>query len=268
MKKALRGGVIFVIRKVDEFAQALTTIGTLAAVAAMIGVTYLLWVLTVTQLNVAVGAPSAFKSHADTALGWLGIDVVKLRTDQYVGVLSSVIGSVAVLVTLWFSVTTTVNYFRQRSALSRSAVIRKEAVELDGTDDLEIMLKYFKHADAVTVFSGDFSWLKINHELLRHVRRLAAEEKISFVSYKPRETVRRAAGEELFELLERFFRFEPSCRLKCSLVTINQSRVFLYKVDRTIEGGGRSVCVVSSKDDARYLLETLDVLCGRYAGAT
>jgi CRISPR/Cas system-associated endoribonuclease Cas2 len=119
----------------------------------------------------------------------------------------------------------------------------------------------------VIVFSGDFSWIKQNEDLETEIKRLSSEHKISFVSYKSANVVESAIGSALYtEFHERGqFRFDQNAQLKCSLVKINHSKIFIYKVDREAEGGDKNVCIIPGKDDARYLLETLESLCQQYA---
>ncbi len=246
-----------------EIVRAATTLGILLAILAMFYSAFVLVSLTSTQVSVSFGWSPVFKSHTDGVLNLLGFKAADMSNQQYVSVLSALVGSMAVVVTLWFAIATLLKYIEQRRELANKAVIKKEIVHLDGKDDLAIMLRYFKDADAVTVFSGDFSWLLVDEKLRFQVNRLVRERKISFVSYKDELIVRNSVG-QLYDQFAPYFRYEPSCRLKCSLVTINQTRVFLYKVDTTAEGGDKSVCIVSSKDEARYLLETLNTLCARY----
>jgi hypothetical protein len=237
----------------------------LLSMLMMFFTTYILVTFTFTQVALSVGSSTSFKKQTDFFLSLINIETNNLNPTQYTALLAAVIGAVAVLVTLWFSVASLISYLKHRNELSKKALIQKEMVYTDGEEDLKVMLRYYKNANSVIVFSGDFSWISKNNELLRVIQRLSSESKISFVSYKSANVVESAIGSTLYNEFHQRFRFDQDTQLKCSLVKINHSKVFIYKVDREVEGGDKNVCIIPGKDDARYLLETLESLCKQYA---
>ena len=245
--------------RLERFFVSITTI---TAIIAMFACTIILISFTATQMNTEIGVGSIYKDISNWTLNTAGISVADLNNQQYRSLLVSFTGSIAVLVTLWFSIITTIKYIYNRSELKRHSLIKKERIYQDGTDDLNVMLRFYKKADKVTVFSGDFSWINANTKLKSVILRLASEKKISLVSYKSRDDVIKAINDtEIFETLEPRFIFDNEMKIKCSLVNTNQSSAFLYKVDKLVEGGGLNVCIISSRDDANYLLETLASFC-------
>lgn len=250
---------------ISEVANKFSDIAILFAVALMFGVTAILVSALFVQISFLLGIEpySIFSSISEWLLSTFGIARDELSQQQYLSSLSVLTGAFAVLVTLWFSLTTAVNFIKYKRKLEKRSIIRKRLVIQDGTDDLKIMHEYYKKADFVVVFSGDFSWLNQNQKLWESIRRLASARKISLVSYKDESHVEDMAGDAYREL-KPFFHFAPQKKLKCSLVKINQNLYFLYKVDETIDGSNINICVLTSRAEANYLLETLSNLCGEY----
>jgi hypothetical protein len=232
----------------------------------MLGCTYVLVAFTATQVAVATKqAPvPVLAGSTRWILSIVGVDTSKVTASDYPDVLSAAVGAVAVLVTLWYSVTTTAAFFRYKKDLQRKALVREEPVYQEGRDDLDAMEKYYRGAESVIVFSGDFSWLNSSHPLVAETDRLCQSRKIKFVSYKTEQDVRAGLGQR-FSAYETQFVFDSGIKLKCSLVQKGQRKVLLYVADTTVDSdGAKKVCVISGKDEAQYLLQTIDELCKNY----
>lgn len=239
----------------------LISIFTISAIFAMITATVVLVAFTETQISISLGNPSILKSVTDAVLDLLGVNYNGLSTDKYLSLLSSATGSVAVLVTLWFSVVTTVKYYNHRLEVERRSLVQMIPVYEDGKEDLDVMLKFYRKAEHVTVYSGDFSWISLNKDLKNEIIRLVSEKKISLVSYKSEAIVKQAIQDDnLYEKLRIMFSFDSHVDKKCSLVQSGSRKMFLYKVDRELEGGNKSVCILFGKGEGEYLVESISSL--------
>lgn len=238
---------------------------SLLSIIAMFLCTIVLITFTITQITTSMGTTVIFKDTTDWILTLLGFDIDNLTNNKYVSILGMISSVVAVLVTLWFSVITTIKYFRQKHELRKKSLIKKEYIHEDGKDDLEVMYNYYKKADEVIVFSGDFSWLDKHEKLKEIILLLVYERKITFVSYKSEEFVERSISNiKLYEEIKCRFKFDSDLKIKCSLVKANQGIVFLSKVDNTIEGGDKNIFVISGRNDGRDLLNTISAFCNPF----
>lgn len=57
-------------------------------------------------------------------------------------------------------------------------------------DDLKVMLEYYKRAEEITVFAGDFNWINSNTDLKNVILSLARQNKIRLISNKDRDRVK------------------------------------------------------------------------------
>jgi hypothetical protein len=261
--------MIWVYKLLDRSERWLVSAFIFVAIALMLVCTLVLGIFTAVQVATSVGASTVLSGYVAWILAFVDVDVSTLKPEQYVALLGSFTGSVAVLVTLWFAVVTMVKYWQSVQQSKARSLIKKEAVYRDGIDDIETMLRFYKKATKVTVFAGDFSWIAKNDELAKEVERLVSERKISFVSYKDEENVKKAISDStLYERYRSCFHHDRRLKgLKCSLVQVGLTSVLLYKVDNSALGGERNVCVIIGKDDAESLLDALTSLCAQYEPA-
>lgn len=232
------------------------------AIGFLILATTLLMSLAVDQFDHKSTAGTLSRTINQTLLELFGIDHSNFGKQEYQQVLSTIMAAVTVLVTLWFAVVTFIKHIHNKSVLRREGYIETNPVYQTGKEDLACMLKYFRSASEVTVFSGDFSWIKDNVELRNQVIRLADEEKISFISSKSKSRVKSAiSNDSVFDSLAHLFHFNSGIEVKCSIVSNNSNSVLLYKVDDSYKHGDVKVCVASGKGDAYYLLKAIRAFC-------
>lgn len=155
-------------------------------------------------------------------------------------------------------------YKQVKRQIEEANPIRTYPVNTD-EDDIEVMLQYYKGAEEVVVFAGDFSWIKDNPGMYEIVSELLKRNKIKLVSSKTEEEVCRSFSNDMpmFENLKKSMKFNNPERLKCSLVTHpGHEQAFLYKVTSFSESSShnKAVCVVTPKDEAKALCSMLSLL--------
>ncbi len=96
-----------------------------------------------------------------------------------------------------------------------------------GVEDIATMTSYYKDADFVTVFSGDFSWLAKEDDISREVDRLANDRKIQFHSSRNRTEVAAAMGQAKLNQYLPLFRFSSPAGFKASLVQMQGGAQYL-----------------------------------------
>jgi len=111
-------------------------------------------------------------------------------------------------------------------------------VKKAGVDDLEEMLKRYRGADELTIFSGGFDWIGLNEELKNLLLDFAEGGKLTLISFRSQDKVKAAfekeKREDLFEKLNKSLgdRFKFGSGLdgvKCSVIKILGEHRFLFR---------------------------------------
>jgi len=188
-----------------------------------------------------------------------------LEQGEYNKVLSSGIALSTVVVSLLPSVSSLNEITKFKKKVNMSAPIEKKSVGMEEGPDLKVMLDFYKIADKVIVLSGGFSWLPKNEELKSVILKLSEEKKISLVSYRAEEDVKKqVVQEDLFENLKENFIFNSGKRgAKCSLVETKNELVFLYRDGNPHTKKGY-VCIVRDESEGKSLLRTIHDLLLEY----
>ncbi|KKL14128.1 hypothetical protein LCGC14_2518880 [marine sediment metagenome] len=108
-------------------------------------------------------------------------------------------------------------------------------VKKAGYDDIEEMLKRYKHADEVTIFSGGFDWIGKNKDMKDFLLKLANDNKLKLVSFREYEKVKKSFENkghgdlfgEFHGILNDSFKFNSGLYgIKCSLIkTLGENRL-------------------------------------------
>ena len=207
--------------------------------------------------------PAVFQRFAQAFVLVLGVDIRSIPAAQAGSLFAPLQNAILVIVSTWFALLPVLVLAKWRMRARRREVVRAMPVRDGNGDDLEIMRRYYKGAEEIIVFSGDFSWITESDPLQAEIRRLAKSEKIKLISYKTAAQVESAMGNPpLFGELKACFAFQSPARVKCSLVSYTGGRVFLYRLSQPgVEGGEPKVCVLREAENTRPLLEALRVLC-------
>lgn len=129
-----------------------------------------------------------------------------------------------------------------------------------GDDDFDIMSKYYFGAQRVTVYAGDFDWLKNNEKISGTVSRLISEGKIFLVSSKTAGEVREAIGADLFDSVKKYLSFQNSSDMRGSIIEYEGNvRTFIYRY-REPRDGDIFICAVRDFGQGRFLLDQIKKL--------
>lgn len=127
-------------------------------------------------------------------------------------------------------------------------------------DDFDIMSKYYSGAQRVTVYAGDFDWLKNNEKISETVSRLISEGRIYFVSSKSATEVREAIGTDLFDSVKHRLSFQNSSDMRGSIIEHEGNvRTFIYRY-REPRDGDIFICAVRDFGQGRFLLDQIKKL--------
>lgn len=99
-------------------------------------------------------------------------DAVKSTLEFTANLLVAVIG-------IALSIGTLGSYFMKLRAVRHKASFQKREIHETGVDDIKIMLKYYKGADMVKIYSGTFGWVRKNKEMKETLMNLAEANKLS-----------------------------------------------------------------------------------------
>ena len=205
------------------------------------------------------GCPKRIVQYADwTAEKFLRADVKKLEEEgKYAPVVSDLVVALAFVVAVVPLIQAYVYRKRLRRKLQGAHGLEVFKVKKEGVDDLEKMLEYFEGAEHITVFCGDFDWLrpssidrnpkfsKCSKRRKKKIRSMmgrmkdfvtgyASEEKITLVSSKSKKLVESALRDDgddsLFRVLKKRFVFGEDVGIKCPLIEkVNENYTFLYR---------------------------------------
>jgi dephospho-CoA kinase len=140
--------------------------------------------------------------------------------------------------------------------------------------DLELMKRSFADAREVTIFSGDFSFLTEDEQLLEELRFLGQKERLVLVSHKSREEVFEAVklhhhARSLIEALIQAnrIRFKSGLGVHCSVVHKWDHREVLYRYlsPERSRVSDYNMCILVGRREARPILDAIEMVRGRWA---
>lgn len=202
--------------------------------------------------------PALWANATDFTFKILGIDPSDNR-NAHLEAISIVLNAGIYLISLFLAILPVVTYMRYRTKIKNERSIRTWKVKR-GEGDIEEMLKAYRGASNVTVFSGDFSWLSRSNpskeRLLEEICNLAEVNKIDLISHKSESTVQQKVGNGIYNELCDSFLFAEDLNLKCSLVEYDEyNSKFLY-LNPGVQGDPNFV-IVRSSDRSRRLMGAL-----------
>ncbi|MCD4779051.1 MAG: hypothetical protein K8S27_00670 [Candidatus Omnitrophica bacterium] len=258
LKKLLGIYVSLLLSEINKYSDIISNLIVIIGFIILVFFSVILLSLAWTQISIVYGQNQDDEMLSDNIFEIIGINVDNLSPNQHSELLLFSSSIVAILVSFWFGIVPTFQYIRKKINIKKKAIIQIKKVYNDGIDDLIIMLKYYKMADNVSVYAGDFDWLAKNENLKKEIERLAKENKIRLYSYKNAEAVSKNINDiELFNLLKDEFKFDRGKEIKCSLIETKGVNVFLYKSELKSIGGDNSVCIVQGINEGIYLLRIM-----------
>lgn len=248
----------------ERASQKVVTYSVRAVVAGCILLSIIACSLAAVHLALTAGGePNALvDSISRRALNAIG--VYSHSRDEYARQVNSALSTLLVVVTLILAVQPVLISFLNHRKLRLDQPVREFRVFETGIDDIKVMETYYRDADEITIFSGDFDWLTTNAHLREML--LKKNDRLKLVSYRSREEVRQALG-ELFGSFT--FVFQCPIKINCSLVEYPGHKVFLYK--SILQEGDKPyniICAVRGQGNSIYLLEALALLCRHTAAGT
>lgn len=188
-----------------------------------------------------------FGKTPDTIIKWLPdlflriirTDSEKLITDgHYAAIIADLIAICAFMFVALPIIQAAIYTVRLKRQLREEFGFEFVPVRKAGVDDLEEMLKRYKGADGLTIFSGGFDWIGINPELKNLLLDFAKGGKLTLISFRNREKVqaafqkekRKELFDELVESLGERFKFSSGLDgVKCSVIKILGEHRFLFR---------------------------------------
>ncbi len=208
----------------------------------------LLAIFAITALNlIVVHIYIEFGKTPNTAFTWLpdlvlwcfGTDSASLtRGGHYAAIVTDMIAICAFIFAVLPIIQAVIYTVRLKRELREEFGFEFVPVKKAGVDDLEEMLKRYKGADELTIFSGGFDWIGLNEELKDLLLDFAKGGKLTLISFRNRDKVKAAFEKEkrgsLFGELDTSLRdrFKFSSGLdgvKCSVIKILGEHRFLFR---------------------------------------
>ena len=185
-------------------------------------------------------------------------DIESLTRGQYTSLLAVLQNTTLTVVAISLAVLPVLGYYQ----ITKRRNFRVHPITQKGVDDIKIMSKYYNGAEKLTIFSGDFSWIKEDEKMQSFLKKLAGQEgKLRLLSYKGIKSVGYALGPDLYDSFKSVLE-DTGAKVKCSLVEYQGgSSVFLYKYRSSeVSESSEKMCIISDYKENRYLLGTLKTL--------
>jgi cytidylate kinase len=120
-------------------------------------------------------------------------------------------------------------------------------VEVDGVDDINAMINYYRYANKISVFSGDFSWISGQGDMPGLIKNLLEDRKIQLYTYKRASELRTSMGDDVYFRVLPFLHVHSGPKLKASMIELQGgAQHLLYKKSRE---NGESVVVSFANRD-------------------
>lgn len=247
------------------FIETISTIITIVVGLLLIVTTLSVLSFSITYIALQANRtpPTITREITDLLLQIFDPNISVSSPDVYISSLSLLINTLFFVITLLFAITPFLTIIQYRRDVKRRSSIKSFRVFVDERDDLEIMLEYYRGAQEVTVYAGDFSWVSRNLALQQEIIRLAQAGKIRLISYKEQAVVKNGIGnDQLFGILSSHFMYQSGKEAKCSYIKRQGNSFFLYKSESMVFGQiVKHVYVLTDSPETRYLLYTLEKFC-------
>lgn len=243
-------------------------------IGLMFFLSVVLFLMAKSQIQLSVnGIASGFGSGlSDNILSFIIKEqkLLSLNSVMKAELIGSLVSAAGAIVTAVFAVVAWLISHVSNNVRARKAVITTLPVyEENGADDVAVMIEEYKYASSVKVFGGDFSWMRVEsgdveifNKMRSLVESLIASKKITFVSYKNEETVRRSIGDTMHEVLRDIIIYDTRLKgLRASFIDSPFGRVLIYKV--CVAKHDMHICRITDRTrDGKELLDQFGLLVG------
>lgn len=183
---------------------------------------------------------AAFTWLPDLVLWCFGTDSVSLaKGGHYAALVTDMIAICAFIFAVLPIIQAAIYTVRLKRKLREEFGFEFVPVKKAGVDDLKEMLKRYKGADELIIFSGGFDWIGINEELKNLLLDFARGGKLKLISFRGHEKVQAAFQEKGYEALfgelvkslgNNKFKFNSGLDgVKCSVIKILGEHRFLFR---------------------------------------
>lgn len=155
------------------------------------------------------------------------------------------------------SIGTLGSYLIKLQAVRRKASFQKKEIHETGVDDIKIMLKYYKGADMVKIYSGTFGWVRKNEEMKEILMALAEANKLSL--YAPDIELAKKNLDGMGGLVEHVQ--ETTVNLRFSYIERDNAKYLLYRQEEQQQQQQHTyVITVCENIESQYLLQAISKL--------
>ncbi len=203
--------------------------------------------------------PILFQIFSDIVLNTLGLEGTSAQQASTVVVnfLAVSLSIFAAMLPASFYLITRASLKRQLANILAENPFTTHHIKSD-KDDFEVMSKYYAGAQRITVYAGDFDWLKNNEKINKNIIRLISEGRINLVSSKTATEVREAVGSELFDLAKKHLYFQNSSDMRGSIIEYEGNvRTFIYRYKEP-RNEDIFICAVRDFGQGRFLLDQIE----------
>lgn len=206
---------------------------------------------------------SFFSKTTAYVLSLLDIKIDESNRNSYMNTIGNINNTVSVVVTIVVGLLPFFiagwAYIRNKEfkdKIARSMVVREHPAE-NPVVERELMEHYYKNAQSVTVYAGDFSWISESELLASVVRSLASRGMIDLISSDSLSEVKSGLGDALFNTVKERIVYQNPEFLRCSLITYaGNSSTFLYRYWNPVSEK-YFICAVRHLPESAYLLDVI-----------
>lgn len=195
--------------------------------------------------------------NGDLPAGGITKEFILENSDTVKSMLEFAVNLFVAIIGITLSVGTFGSYLMKLRAVRRRASFQKKEIHETGVDDIKIMLKYYKGADMVKIYSGTFGWVGKNDEMKETLVALAEAKKLSL--YAPDIEL---AKKNLCQLDVLLTHIHPTTvNLRFSYIERDNAKYLLYRQEEQKEEQKHTyVITVSENIESQYLLQAISKL--------
>ena len=145
-----------------------------------------------------------------------------------------------------------ISYFRKVANINKKSSFHKRKVLVDGVEDVQEMLKSFRGADYIAIFSSTYNWISKNNEMVELLKEAAGKNELVLFT---KEIDKVSKNLKIYKDIDSALRKTPiEGLLHLSYVERNNARYIIYRQEEDLT---KYVITVKENSDSRYLIDII-----------
>ncbi len=182
-------------------------------------------------------------------------DYIKENKQQFRDSIEMIVNVFVAVSSLLLCLYSAFSYFKRVVKFNKSSSFQKRKVFENGVEDVEVMLKHFKGADYIAIFSRTFAWINRNEEMKAILTEAAKKKELALYAKDTDIVSTNLKGQN--ELLSVLHENKTNELLHVSYVERNNAHYILYRQEVNHHA---YIITVKENPESRYLIEIISKL--------